>query len=255
MSTYRHAIVKAPGSAYSAALTSVDIGNPDLDRTLRQHAAYVEALRALGIEVRELTTDDLPDSVFVEDTAICLENAAILTQPGAVSRRPEVKSVHEGLRSYYDTFIEIVGEGTVDGGDILEVGTHFFIGLSPRTNQEGAKQLAEALAKFGCTSTTTTFPEYLHLKSGVSHLGMDTLLVAPTFAELGAFDNFNKIVCPEGEGYAANAILVNGKVFIPAGFSGTQERLEDAGYECVVLDMSEYEKKDGGLSCLSLRIP
>ena len=251
---YHQAITRRPGPGIVRGLRERDHGDPDPTLAHDQHEAYVSQLKACGLDVDILNADPaLPDNVFVEDTAICLPDCAVLTNPGAPSRRGEVASVHEALKRYYEVIHRITAPGTLDGGDVLEVGDHYFIGLSARTNEEGADQLIQILNEFGLTGSTVTFSGFLHLKSGVSWLGEETLLLTEGFGQLPAFSSFDQIVVPDNEAYAANAVMINGRVLLAAGYPETLALVETAGFETVTLEMSEFHKVDGGLSCLSLR--
>ena len=178
---FRRAIIRPPGTNYAEGLTRVALGAPDYERALRQHAAYCEALERCGLELTRLEADErYPDSTFVEDTAVLIPAGAILTRPGAASRMGEVESIKETLSRFCPRIDSIQEPGTVDGGDICEAGNHFFIGLSDRTNEAGAGQLAELLASYGYTSSFVDIrnvKDILHLKSGVAYLGDNRLVV------------------------------------------------------------------------------
>jgi len=199
------------------------------------------------------TDENFPDSTFVEDTAILTSECAIITNPGAQSRRGEVLVIEETIRKFYQNIEKIDGDGTVDGGDIMMVGKHFYIGLSERTNAEGAKQLTNILKKYGMTVSTVTLGKMLHLKSCLSYLEQNNLVITGEFIEKQEFSKFNKIIINTDEDYAANCVWINGKVLVAQGFPKAKQLIEQAGYKTIVLDMSEYRKIDGGLSCLSLR--
>jgi dimethylargininase len=257
MTRFTHAIVRLPGDNFADGLTREDLGTPSLARALEQHASYCQALRDCGLALTTLPANPAhPDGTFVEDTAILLPEGAILTRPGADARRGEVAAIAEALRAHYPTSARIEAPGSVDGGDICEAGRHVFIGLSHRTNEAGAAQLARWLASFGYTSSTVDvrkIDSILHLKSGISWLGDGRLLVIDELAGHPAFAGFGVVRIDAEEAYAANAIRVNDTVLIASGFPRLQARLEALGYRCLPLAMSEYAKMDGGLSCLSLR--
>src|SRR6185369_2899389 len=168
---YKRAIVRRPGPRFAEGLTTVDLGKPDSEKALQQHEDYCDALKRCGLEVMVLPTlPEFPDSPFVEDTAIITQNLVVITRPGDKSRRGEEKSISEILRQ--DRELEFIkGPGTVDGGDILRIGSHFFIGLSERTNIEGANQLHAIFSRHEFTSSTITVTAVLHLKSGVTCIG------------------------------------------------------------------------------------
>jgi len=255
---FRHAIVRPPAPNFADGLTTVDLGVPDFALALAQHEAYCRALEESGLALTRLPADPrFPDSTFVEDTAvITAHGSAILTRPGAPSRSGEVVAIEEALASRFPRLRRIETPGTVDGGDIDEAGEHFFIGVSRRTNEEGARQLARLLAADGYTSSLYDIrgvDEILHLKSGIAWLGDRTLVVIAALASHPAFEGWDLIHVPKGEEYAANCILVNGAVFVAEGFPRLERALRGRGYRLVVLAQSEFQKMDGGLSCLSLR--
>lgn len=255
---FTHALVCPPAHSFAEGLTTVSLGVPDVSRTQAQHAAYCDALVRHGCQVEVLADNALyPDSTFVEDTAIILPQAgAMLSRPGAVSRQGEVPAIGERLARHFPVLSSITAPGTIDMGDVCETEDHVFIGISHRTNLEGARQLRAWLAEFGKTSSTVDIRQtagILHLKSGVSALRGRQLLVIEALATHVAFLNYDKLTVPSGEAYAANCVLINDVVFVAAGFPATHALLRDQGYQLEVLEMSEFEKMDGGLSCLSLR--
>jgi len=257
MTTFTRAIVRPPGPHFSDGLTTVDLGTPSYERALQQHAAYCTALRSCGLEVEVLPIDDsFPDSTFVEDTAILTDRCAVIARPGADSRRDEVALIEQELRSNFREVRSIEEPGTVDGGDICEAGSHFFIGVSGRTNEAGAKQLADILADYGYTSDLVDIRNVktiLHLKSGVAYLGEKQLVVIDELASLPQFHGYELIQVHPSENYAANCVVVNEQVLIAAGFPSFHEQLDRCGFKTICLEMSEFQKMDGGLSCLSLR--
>jgi dimethylargininase len=254
---FTRAIVRPPAATFADGITAASLGPPDLALALEQHVAYCRALEDLGLSLVRLDPDpDFPDSTFVEDTAIVTTNGAILTRPGASSRAGEVAAVGAALRQWFPRPAEIVAPGTVDGGDVCEAGSHFFIGLSHRTNREGASQLAGWLAGLGFGSSVIDIrgmPSLLHLKTGLSWLGERRLLASGELADDEAFAGWDVVRTPEGEDYATNCIAVNGALLVARGFPATSALLGGIGREIIPLDMSEYRKMDGGLSCLSLR--
>ncbi len=254
---FTRAIVRKPAPNFAEGLTTQNLGTPSYDKALEQHEAYCAALRQCGLELIELPTDAAyPDSTFVEDTAILTPNCAILTRPGAPSRQGEVDSVRDVLIHYYSRLYAIQPPGTLDGGDICEAGRHFFIGISQRTNEAGALQLAEILAGEGYTSELIDIrhtPGILHLKSGIAYLGEKRVAVIQALADHPAFREYELLRLPPDEEYAANCVRVNEYVLMAAGYPHFQKMLDEAGYQLIVLEMSEYQKMDGGLSCLSLR--
>jgi dimethylargininase len=255
--TFTRAIVRPPAQNFADGLTTVDLGQPDYSIALQQHARYCEALEHCRLTLTHLPVDlNYPDSTFVEDTAILTGNGAILTHPGALSRKGEVISIKEPLSKFYSELQTITAPGTLDGGDICEAGDHFFIGLSQRTNEAGAQQLAEFLSKMGYTSSCIDIrnvPNILHLKSGIAYLSDNRLVLIDSLTDRSEFTGYLIVhVAPE-ENYAANCVRVNDYVLIAQGYPKLQAALTDLGYKTIALNMSEYQKMDGGLSCLSLR--
>jgi len=254
---FKHAIVRTPGMNFAQGLTSVDLGIPRYDQVVAQHARYCEALMACGLAITTLVADlDHPDSTFVEDTAVLTARCAVLTRPGAQSREGEVAAIRPVLRSFFPVTMEIETPGTVDGGDICEAEDHFFLGLSLRTNEEGARQLAAHLAGVGYPSTVVDvrgMSSILHLKSGVSFIGNNTLVVMEEMAGWEAFAGYELIRVVSEESYAANCVRVNDRVLVAAGYPRLTAELTARGFNPLELDMSEFRKMDGGLSCLSLR--
>jgi dimethylargininase len=251
---FTRAIVRKPGTSYVNGLTTSDLGKPDLALALLQHEAYVKALEQTGLEVTVLEADErYPDSTFVEDTAVLTEKCAIITNPGADSRNGEIEDMKQVLPRFYDTIEYIHAPGFLDGGDVMQVEDHFYIGLSTRTNEEGAVQLKEILAKYGYGATIVPLKEFFHLKTGIAYLGNDTLVLAGEFIGAEEFNRFKQLVVEKEVEYSANCIHINDYVIIPKGFESTKKQITDAGYNVIELEMSEFRKQDGGLSCLSLR--
>jgi len=221
---------------------------------MAQHQAYVDALRSCGLEVEILDADSrYPDSVFVEDVALCTPECAIITNPGAPSRNGERVDMRAVLEQYYDNVESIESPGTLDAGDVMMVGLHFFIGISERTNSVGANQLKEILEVHSMTASMVPLKEMLHLKSGLSYLEQKHLLISEEFLNHPAFAGFQLIAVDPDEAYAANSLWINSTVLVPAGFPLTLAKIKEAGYQTITLDVSEFRKLDGGLSCLSLR--
>lgn len=224
----------------------------DYERACAQHQQYEEALRSLGMEVLSLQAEaDLPDSVFVEDVALVLDECAILLNPGAASRRPEIASVEKALAPYRDIF-RVQPPATVDGGDILRTGKTVYVGLSGRSTGEAVEQIQAILAPFGYQVRAVNVTGCLHLKSAVTQVGEHTLLVNPAWVSKEAFPGMQFIEVDASEPYAANAILVDGKVMYPSSFPKTREKLEQAGIEMLVLAADELAKAEGALTCCSL---
>ncbi len=254
---FTRAIVRPPAPNFAAGLTTSTEGTPDVALALDQHERYCAALESCGLILTTLPADPAhPDSTFVEDTAILTPHAAILCRPGAPSRLGEVPAICPAIAKFYETILTIEAPGTVDGGDICEAGAHFFLGLSHRSNEEGCRQLAVHLATLGYTSSiieVRTINSILHLKSGIACLGERTLVVIDELATHPDFRDYDLIrVCPE-ENYAANCLCINDRVLIPSGYPRLTNELQRRNFHPLPLDMSEFRKMDGGLSCLSLR--
>ena len=254
---YTRAIVRPPAASFAQGLTAAGLGKPDLSKALEQHANYCAALEHCGVELTRLTVDAAhPDSTFVEDTAIVTGGAAILTRPGAPSRAGEVAGIAAVLPNFYSRIDRIVAPGTVDGGDICQADRHFFIGISGRTNLAGARQLAGFLERDGFTCTQVDIrrvPGILHLKSGISYLGEWRMVVIDALAGHAAFADYDLVRIAPQEEYAANFLRINDRLIISAGFPRFAATMRDTGLPVIALDMSEFRKMDGALSCLSLR--
>ncbi|KAA3618382.1 MAG: N(G),N(G)-dimethylarginine dimethylaminohydrolase [Calditrichaeota bacterium] len=251
---FAKALVKTPCTYMIHGLTTANLGQPDYEKALQQHDEYIQALQACGLEVTILEAEEnYPDSTFVEDTALLTPQCAIITNPGAESRRGETAAIKNALTDFYSHIESIEPPGTVEAGDILMVGSHFFIGISKRTNPAGAAQMISFLEKYRMTGSCVTLEKVLHLKTGVSYLENNNLLACGKFIDKDEFKNFNILQVEADESYAANCLWVNGTVLVPAGFPKTNKMIEDAGYPTIEVDVSEFQKLDGGLSCLSLR--
>lgn len=251
---FTHAIVKRPCKNIIKGITSANIGVPYYNLALEQHEKYCEALESCGVNVTILDADEnYPDSTFVEDTAIMTKDCAIITNPGASTRRDEIESMIPVVEKFFSKVEYINSPGRIEGGDVMNVDNHYYIGLSKRTNTLGAQQFIDILQKYGMDGTMVGMSEMLHLKTGLAYLGNDNLVIAGEFVHNQLFQNFNKIKIGNAENYAANCINVNGTVFIPKGFDEARKMIEVFGYETKELEMSEFQKVDGGLSCLSLR--
>lgn len=250
---YTKAIVRTPGENFGQGITTSVLGKPNYRLALEQHHTYCESLKECGLELIVLEPDlDFPDSTFVEDTAIVTERCAVITRPGDKRRRGEEERIKKELSGHRK--IEVIYEpGTVDGGDVLRVKEHFYIGLSTRTNSVGGNQLGDILRKYAYSSSMVQIDKMLHLKSGVNFLDQNNLVIWEELKHLPEFNGFDIISVISGEKYAANCLLINNRVLIPAGFPDVKEKLEDRKYQVLELDVSEFEKMDGGLTCLSIR--
>lgn len=253
---FQNAIVRTPSSSLIAGLTnSSHLGKPDYAKAILQHQAYIEALTQCGVEVTVLPAlEEFPDSCFVEDVALLTDELALLTRPGAPSRQGEVNEIEATIKHFYrERIARIQAPATLEAGDVLQVGKHFFIGLSARTNALGAQQMIEAIKPYGYTGSTVLLQEFLHLKTGVSYLDKEYLLVSGELSNRPEFAHLNTIEIPDSEAYAANCIMVNGTVLMPSEHPKTQKIIQNLGLPLIELEVSEFRKVDGGLSCLSLR--
>jgi dimethylargininase len=246
---YTKAIVRRPGRNFSEGITTAGLGKPDYLNALEQHEAYCNTLKECGLELIVLEADEgYPDGCFVEDTAIVTKEVAIITRPGAAGRLGEELAISEVL-SEYRLIERIVEPGTLDGGDVMRVEDHFYIGLSERTNSEGAGQLARVLAKHGYTASMVPVASGLHLKSGIAYLGQGNLISSGAFS---LPSGSNVIITEKEESYSANCLRVNDTLLIPEGFPLSKMKIIGLGYKIIELDKSEFRKMDGGLTCLSL---
>ena len=252
---FSHAITRRPSASIINGLRAEDIGAPDLDQMLADHAHYVATLKRTGAKVIELPPlDAFPDAVFVEDTALCLPQGAILMRPGAPSRMGEVAEMEPALRAVYDDVREITGPGHIEGGDILVTGREVLVGRSDRTDAAGVAELAEIVAEWGhALREVFTPPGVLHFKTDCSLLNEETILSTKRLDASGCFEGYRVLHVAEGEEAAANSIRFNQYVLCPAGFPRTAKMLDTAGFDVVTINNSECAKLDGGMSCLSLR--
>jgi len=251
---FTKAIVRKPCQGMVNGLTTANLGKPDFIKALEQHSRYVDVLKECGLQVTVLEADNnFPDSTFVEDVALCTRKCVIITNPGASSRNGEILGIKPVLQNFYTAMEEITNPGTLDAGDVMMVDDHFYIGISDRTNHEGAEQLISILQKYGMTGSKVPLKEMLHLKTGLSYLEQNTLLISGEFVHNTEFEKFSKIEVEPNELYSANSLWINGNVLVPKGFNETKSKIEKAGYKTIEIDVSEFRKLDGGLSCLSLR--
>jgi dimethylargininase len=251
---FEHAIVRRPCANMVKGITTAGLGTPNYKQALIQHDNYIKALESCGLKVKVLDADEnFPDSTFIEDAALCTPLCGIITNPGAESRKGEIAGMKNILSEFYTSIEEINSPGTLEAGDVMMVGSHFYIGISARTNDAGAEQLISILNKYGMTGDKVPLFEMLHLKTGLSYIENNNLLIFGEFLKNPVFEKFNKIIIDETESYSANSVWVNGRVLVPVGFKGTSSKIKNAGYEVIEVDVSEFQKLDGGLSCLSLR--
>ena len=247
---YTRAIVRRPGRNFASGITTSGLGRPDSGKALEQHAAYCEALIKCGVELTVLEADErYPDGCFVEDTAVVNSKVKVISRPGAATRRGEEEAISRVLAGFGPTE-SIIAPGTMEGGDILRAENHYFIGISERTNREGANQLSAILGKHGFTSSVVRVEAGLHLKSDIAYLGNGNFISTPVFSHVA--HPANTIILDPEEYYSANCLRVNDYLLIAKGFPKSKMKILDLGYNIIELDMSEFRKMDGGLTCLSL---
>lgn len=235
-------------------LTHVERAEIDLTQAEGQHHQYQQALRALGCEVIELPAEpDLPDSVFVEDVAVVLEEVAVITRPGAESRRPESAAVVAALAPLRP-MVHLTEPATLDGGDVLRIGRELLVGASGRSNAEGVAQLRAAVAGFGYSVRQLPIRDCLHLKSAVTEVADGVLLIQPEWIDRAAFPGFQLIEVDPSEPHAANALRLANGVIYPSCFPRTLQRLQAAGVDPLLVDVSELQKAEGAVTCCSLLI-
>jgi dimethylargininase len=251
---FSHAVTRAPGASITRGLRDIDTGAPDLARFQSHHAAYIAELRATGAVVHELPAlDDFPDGVFVEDTALCLPEGAVILRPGAPSRLGEAAAMTPTLERFYGEAATI-GRGFIEGGDILVTEREILVGRSARTDAAGIAGLTRQVAPWGhAVRELQTPPGVLHFKTDCSLLDEETILATRRLADSGCFKGYRVILAAEGDEAAANSIRFNDIVLAPAGFPRTAEKLTRAGYDLREIPNTEAAKLDGGMSCLSLR--
>ncbi|SDF14371.1 dimethylarginine dimethylaminohydrolase family protein [Sulfitobacter delicatus] len=252
---FTRAVTRRPSAGIVNGLRAEDIGTPDLAKMEEAHAHYVATLKKTGAEVIELPAlEEYPDAVFVEDTALCLPQGAVMMRPGAPTRMGEVAEMEPTLRRLYDDVRRIEGPGHIEGGDILVTVREILVGRSDRTDAAGVAELAEIVSDWGHKLREVfTPPGVLHFKTDCSLLDGETILATKRLDASGCFEGYRVLHTAEGEEAAANSIRFNQFVLCPAGFPRTAEMLSNAGYEVVQISNSECAKLDGGMSCLSLR--
>jgi dimethylargininase len=224
----------------------------DLNQARQQHHEYEQCLKEAGCRLIRLPAEpELPDSVFVEDTAIVLDELAVIARPGAESRRAETASVADALKPYRRLF-SIESPGTLDGGDVMRIGKSLYVGASQRSNSAGIEQLRRIVAPYGYNVITVELHDCLHLKSGVTRVAEGAVLINRRWVDCSAFDCVRLIDVDASEPFAANALHVADAVIYPQAFLRTRERLESQGINVLVVDASELAKAEGGVTCCSL---
>ena len=233
-------------------LTHIPRKGIDFKKARSQHIKYERVLRNLGCQIRRIPEEpDLPDSVFVEDTAIILDEIALIARPGAESRREETRSVAEFLNEYR-TIFEVVSPGILDGGDVLQIGRTLYVGITSRTNESGIQQLTNYVSPYGYKVVKVQAPGCLHLKSAVTLVGEGTLLINRSWVDARPFGDKKFIDIHPSEPYAANALLVEGELVYPMTFPKTYRRLDEERISIRVVDISELQKAEGAVTCCSL---
>ena len=255
---FTKAITRKPCKALIDGITTAMFGEgtSNYETAIKQHDNYVETLRSLGLEVLDLEADErYPDSCFVEDPAVVMAECAIITNPATDSRNGEKYEIVDAIKKFYsnDQIFHIETPGTMEGGDVMLVEKHFYVGQSDRTNAEGFRQFQDIVAKFGYEATAVPVTEGLHLKDFVIYLEKGNMLVSPKMNEEPAFSEYTRFVIEPEELYAINSMNINGTVLVPDGFPKTLKLIQDLGYPTIVMNNSEFAKIDGSLTCLSLR--
>jgi dimethylargininase len=235
-------------------ITHINRSPIDVEVARAQHHEYVKALASLGCQVVELPAEtDLPDSVFVEDTAFILPEVAVITRPGADSRKPETKSIIQALSSYLP-LVHVSEPATVDGGDVLVLGKNIYIGISTRSNAMSVYQIQEFLKDYGYTVTAVEMHDCLHLKTALTKVDDGTLLINPKWVDNSHFKDFDWIEADPSEPFAANCLPVGNSIIYPTAFPKTQKRLEQKGYKIISVNVAELAKAEGAVTCCSLII-
>ena len=236
-------------------ITHIERRPIDLVIARAQHSAYVNTLKQLGCQVIELPAEaDYPDSVFVEDTAFSLPELAVITRPGADSRRPETESIIQALSPHID-LVHVCEPATLDGGDVLVLGKSIYVGLSTRSNPAAIDQLNELLQGYGYTVSGVRTDGCLHLKSAVTRVDEKTLLINPNLVDANHFAAFDRMEVAPSEPFAANCLPVGDSIIFPLAFPKTRAKLEKRGYQLVTVDVSELAKAEGAVTCCSLILP
>lgn len=255
VSQFSHCIVRRPAPSVTEGLRAVDVGAPDFTRLKAEHQAYIAAMVAAGVKVDVLPAlPEFPDSIFVEDPALTFPNGAILLRPSVPARRMEIDHIASALHDRFDAVLELPQPGFVEGGDVLRTPSKIMIGLSERTNQDGATALLNCLASLDLKGEIVqTPPDVLHFKTDCSLLDDETVFTTRRLGASGIFKGFKTVFVPEGEEAAANALRVNDVVMIGTEFARSLDLLDGLGYKLLPLATSEIGKIDAGLSCMSLR--
>jgi dimethylargininase len=251
---FKHAIIRDVSKNFQNGITTSKLGKPVYSTALFQHKDYSDALEKCGLKILSLEAEEkFPDSTFVEDTAVVNEDFAIIANLGAPSRKGEEVEIKQVLEKFYDIVESIEKPGTLEGGDVLRIEEDYFVGLSQRTNKRGALQLKEILKTYGYSCSLVKLNKVLHLKTGIAYIGDGNLIASGEFVTNPVFQDFNIINVGKEESYATNCIRVNDYILLAKGFVKIKSAILRLGYNVLELDMTEFRKLDGGLSCLSLR--
>ncbi|MCK5879655.1 MAG: N(G),N(G)-dimethylarginine dimethylaminohydrolase [Holophagae bacterium] len=250
---FQRAIVRKPSDRYAEGITTSPLGTPNLEKALALHALYVDALKQCGVEVTVLEGDSrFPDSTFVEDQAVIVGDLAVVTRPGNPDRMGETALIAPVLERFFKRMERINPPGTLDGGDIMEVGSTFFIGLSERTNAQGAEQLKSIVEREGYQAFLIPVGAGLHLKTFMGVVGENDIVILDRFKDRPEFVGLNRLVVSAENTYACNCRRVNNHVILPAGFPAVSNMLTEKRFSILEVQLSEFQKMDGGVSCLSL---
>jgi dimethylargininase len=249
------ALVRPPGDSFVKALSNhPERDTIDPERARLQHAAYTSALERLGFEVAVLPIEeDLPDSCFVQDVAIVLDGRALLCRPGAPSRQAETSRIEPALRKVTDSIDQVEAPATIEGGDVLSLGTRFVVGRSERTNEQGIEALRRFTTPEADVARAEVPERFLHLLSGVA-VADDLAIGAEDVIDQPAFEGLERVAVAEEDVRGCNFVRVGSDVLMAAGFDRVAKLLEDRGLRVHALDLSEFRKADGGPTCLSLLI-
>lgn len=252
---YSHMIVRPPAKSMVKGLRRDFTGDPDYEKALEQHKKYVETLESLGMVVDVLPiVEDYPDSCFVEDVAVVTEKMAIVTNPATEARNGEKEYIVDALKKYYpEEHIHFITEGFCEGGDIIRAEDHFYLGNTERSNEAGRKQFISILEDYGYTGSVVDTDNGLHIGSDMMYIKNNNMVLTGDLVDNPAFDQYNKIIIPEDEAYAANCMWINGTVIMAEGYPKAIQMVKDLGYKVITLNNSEFKKIDGSLTCLSLR--
>lgn len=249
---YKFALTRKPGRSFCKGITTANLGAPNIARALAQHAQYVLTLKACGLVVIDLEADEnFPDGCFVEDTALVTTEFAIITNPGATSRSGETASIVPVLENYRPLKF-LPASVTLDGGDVLLIGKTFYVGISARTTIAAVSTLGELVQPDGYEVVPVVVQDILHLKTGVCYVGDETIVATRHLASCPAFQGYKKIVTLPAEDYAANCLRINDHLVMAAGFPDLKHKLQSLELPVLEVEMSEFRKMDGGLTCSSL---